>query len=236
MSDDDDDDIPTVIPQVTFDENGEPLIAKEMVVEKSPIPKLVLLLTMLIVVATLASQLYFEKKRNDEADRQHSKDEKIAAELQRQQDFADQERLRLQNLVIAILGAKTSADSRKALEAFLAAQRQTDKQNKADSGVRVPPGSFIPPQGSTGGGNGGSTSTSGSGTGGGPGSSGNPQPSPTPQPTPNPHPSPTPSPTPTPLLPAGPIVCRITGICTVLTTFFDRFGNLNYVFIYTANS
>jgi hypothetical protein len=211
-----DDDIPNVIPEIEFTKDGEPVIAKQFVVEKSPIPRAVLIVTMVVAFVTLLSSLYFEKNRNDESDRQHQKDFEITQELQRQQDYADEDRLRLQRLIIQVLSSKSPAESRRALEQFLAEQRAATGRSTTGVG---PSGSSRPQ--ASGGGQSDAPTTGGSsgGTGGG----GNSQPSPSPKPSPSPSRS--------PLLPGGDAICCVTGVCfdRTILTYSYRFGWLSVV-------
>lgn len=144
--DQDGDGIPEIIPRVEFDENGEPMIAREMVVSKSPIPGW---LAILVAVLALGSVFYTyveqqareaqrkeQQKSDDEDDRRV---EGLVEDLQVQQDRADRERARLRGLILGLLSAQSPEDAERLLREFTEDESDADL-NDADEDQANPPG------------------------------------------------------------------------------------------------
>lgn len=118
-------DLPVVIPQVVFGNDGEPLIAREMVVEPSPVPKVLTIFILVMVVSSVVYGVVQEQRRSEDAVQQQKVDEEadkriseLVADLQVQQLQAGIERNRLRELVLALLASQSEEERRQILEEF----------------------------------------------------------------------------------------------------------------------
>lgn len=172
-------DIPVVIPEIVFNEFGEPLIARELVLKPSPVPFWLALLLAILGALTLANGFWVQHQRTTEAAKQNRINHSLILQLEQRQQEAEQDRDRLRTLVIDVLNAKTRQQSVAALKKFLAEEKRAEKERQGGVAPTQTPSPSQTPK------------AIGSGGGASPKASGGPTPSPT---STKPSPSPSPSP------------------------------------------
>lgn len=163
MSNTDKPPIPAVIPEVEW-VDGEPVIAREQVVRKSPIPNGLAAFLLLMALFSVGYTVYQQDQRNNDRSEQRIGDEAddrrvegLVEDLQRQQERAERERERLRLLVLGILTAENAAERDALLREFA---EEVEAQNDAnavqdaddppgqpstnDDGVTEPQGQGVP--------------------------------------------------------------------------------------------
>lgn len=112
------DDLPRVIPEVIY-RDGEPMIAREMVVKPSPIPRSLSIIIVLLAAASFGITIWGQAQRNAD----NKKQNEINSEQDRKQTEAIDAN---KKLILALLNAKTPEERRKLLENF--ANNEADRE------------------------------------------------------------------------------------------------------------
>lgn len=203
----DSEDLPAVIPQVVFDKHGEPIIAREIVVEPSPVPKV---LTIFILIMVVSSVVYgFIQERQDEAETAERRAENTellnrlqdqSDRIQAQVDIGRMERDRLRALMVA-LASRASADPEvQRLLTEFATESDTPPRSSQPGAITPRPGQTAAPEGP-------------------PERQTTPAPEPSRRPSPAPRPSPTSAPaSPRPTASASPTPVSALPLLPCLTT------------------
>lgn len=141
-----DDDIPAVIPAVSFDKNGEPRIVREVLRKESPIPRSIALLLLLLSIATVVYVFTEQNKRDAEFDQQQLTDQmqfdQLEATVKRLNESdlrSERERDALRALVLGVIAADGNEDEvRRVLERFADATDAIALQSPSSTSSTAP--------------------------------------------------------------------------------------------------
>lgn len=124
--------LPAVIPEVTH-VDGEPLIARTLVVRPSPIPRSLSILLLIMGAVSLGTIFQQESERSHDNNQQAASDNRIIQRLEAQQVKATKERVALRTLVLGIIAA--DRDRAKVRELL---QKYADAEEEAKSATPTP--------------------------------------------------------------------------------------------------
>lgn len=141
------DDLPAIIPEVVFDRHGEPIIAKQIVVKPSPVPRTLAVLMMLLGALSVGLVMLGQDQRDDDTKAFNAKILAVQNAQAKAQDELSREVARNRKLVLDLLSAPTPEKRRQLLEDF---SKQTAVEQAGASPSPVPrssptPGRVLPP-------------------------------------------------------------------------------------------
>lgn len=118
--------IPDVIPQILFNEQGEPIIAREQVRKESPVPRSIAIIIIIMAAMSVAYNAVQQVQRNNDNERanralqrQVTANKELLDKQVHQQAVINGNEQRLEDLVLSISTAKTPGQVTEAIQRFL---------------------------------------------------------------------------------------------------------------------